>query len=88
MEIKEKVGRDWSATRQAEENLALRKINDRDQKLIDDLREDISMIESTLAGLNSVQMGSTDNDLMTAVRSLGAFQAVLKRKLFQAEHNG
>ena len=73
--------RNWSATRQAEENVAQKQVVEHNENVIDALRTDIDTIENVLADLNRVQVGSTNEDLLTAVRSLGACQAILKRKL-------
>jgi capsule polysaccharide export protein KpsE/RkpR len=73
------MARDWSATRQAEENVMQKRASEHNHQLINSLRSDIDTIEVTLDSLSSVQ--GNDSDLLTAVRSLGAYQATLKRKL-------
>lgn len=73
--------RNWSATRQAEENLALKAIAKHNEELISRIQIDINTIYDVLAQLNTVT--ADDADVINAIRSLGAYQAILERKLFK-----
>lgn len=78
--------RDWSATRQAEENLAIKNTSMKDQEYyIDRLKGNIKQIDLALSELNEVN--HSGDDLTTAIRSLGALRAMLSRDLFLQQHD-
>lgn len=80
---------DWSATRQAEENNAAKQVVIRNEALIATLRKNIDTIETALDEINTITggQGYSDDDLIIAIRSLGAYQALLKRKLYTSTHD-
>lgn len=86
------MAKDWSEERsptvQAAENLAATRAAAIDTALVAQLRKDIDAIETVLDELNGVGThNGKDDDLFTAVRSLGAYQAMLKRRLYVATAN-
>jgi hypothetical protein len=74
--------RDWSATRQAEENLAVRQMTEVDQKRIDSLKEEIKRLDVILSDMNDLK--HITDDVITSIRLLGAHQTILKRELHLA----
>ena len=79
------MAKDWSAeksptARAAENNHRNLALQQKDA-LVAHLHRDIETLDDVLANLDTVSVGSTDADLITAVRSLGAYQALLRRKL-------
>jgi len=75
--------KDWSATRQAEENLVSRQMSNAEQASIDTLKDDIKRIDIILSDLNDLKSGV--DDVVSVVNILGALQARLKRSLHIAQ---
>jgi len=79
------MAKDWTAeqlkhgspTMQAEDNLA----QQRHKAIAFRLETDIATLDGVLDLLNTVQLGSRDDDLIAAIRSLGAYRALLSRQL-------
>ena len=77
------MANNWSATRQAEENLLKRNSETQTLSEITKLTGSIEAIQRALVELNYVEGGTYEGELISAIGTLGSLQAKLQRKLTQ-----